>query len=620
MRRLYEVNVSLAGSPPFEAALDEILSAAMVFTGTDRGTIQLVTPDGEHAEIARAFGFPPESGFLDLFRAHRSQLGCAAFGRDRQRIIVEDVTTFTGLADTEEGALWLACGVLAAQSTPLISRQGEYVGVLSTQYRQPHRPSEDELKMIDLLAWTAAEFITRHRADEALRTSEERFRSFADASSDVLWIVDAQTRHLEYLSPAYEQVWGEPRETVMRDMSHWISRLHPEDAAAAGEGIERLLTGESYSTEYRIVRPDGAVRFIHDTGFPIYQDGRIVRVAGVAQDLTERRLAERALAASELRLRSLVEGLPQLVWRAAGNGSWTWASPQWTAFTGQAEPACHGEGWLESLHPDDRGAAASAWKPLGSSGEFELECRIRRAADGEYRWFKTQAVPVRNEAGVITEWLGTSTDIHDLRQLHHHQQILLGELQHRVRNTLGVIRSIARRSAETAADKDELASHLQGRLGAFSRVQAAVTRTPAGGVDLAALIEDELVAHAARESEALSVVGPPLFLKPRSAESLSLAIHELVTNAVKYGALSGEGGRLSIRWMMEEPDGVALLRLVWEECGVDLPAGGPARRGFGMELLERSLPYELDARTQAEFRPTGFRFTMEVPLAALVGE
>jgi PAS domain S-box-containing protein len=364
MRRLYEVNVSLAGSPPFEAALDEILSAAMVFTGTDRGHIQLVTPDGEHAEIARAFGFPPESGFLDLFRARRSQLGCAAFGRDRQRIIVEDVSTFAGLADTEEGALWRACGVLAAQSTPLISRQGEYVGVLSTQFRQPHRPSEDELKMIDLLAWTAAEFITRHRADEALRTSEERFRSFADASSDVLWIVDAQTRHLEYLSPAYEQVWGQPRETVMRDMSHWISRLHPEDAEAAGEGIERLLSGESYSTEYRIVRPDGAVRFIHDTGFPIYQDGRIVRVAGVAQDLTERRLAERALAASELRLRSLVEGLPQLVWRAAGNGSWTWASPQWTAFTGQAEPACHGEGWLESLHPDDRGAAASAWKPL----------------------------------------------------------------------------------------------------------------------------------------------------------------------------------------------------------------------------------------------------------------
>jgi two-component system CheB/CheR fusion protein len=116
------------------------------------------------------------------------------------------------------------------------------------------------------------------------------------------------------------------------------------------------------------------------------------------------------------------------------------------------------------------------------------------------------------------------------------------------------------------------------------------------------------------------VVGPSLFLKPRSAESLSLAIHELVTNAVKYGALSGEGGRLAIRWTTEAPDGVTLLRLVWEECGVDLPAGGPARRGFGMELLERSLPYELDARTQAEFRPTGFRFTMEVPLAALVGD
>jgi PAS domain S-box-containing protein len=460
----------------------------------------------------------------------------------------------------------------------------------------------------------------RRAAEEALRQGEERFRQFAEASSDVLWIADAETRQLEFLSPAYEKVWGEPRDAVMSDLSHWSARLHPEDVDQVGEGIGRLLRGERYVAEYRIIRPDGSIRFIQDAGFPIVVDGKVARVAGVAQDLTDRRMAERALAESERRLRSLVEGVPQLVWRSFSGGRWTWASPQWSAYTGQSDPESLELGWLEAVHPDDREAAMRAWAAAELTGGFEVEFRVRCAADGAYRWFQTRATPVRNSAGTIEEWLGTSNDIDDLRRLQRHQQTLLGELQHRVRNTLGVVRSIARRTAELSETKDELADHLQGRLAAFARVQSAVTRTPAGGVDLAALIEDELVAHAARESETVTVDGPDVNLTPRTAESLSLAIHELATNAVKYGALSRADATLSVSWQVEQRDGAAWLRLVWEEGGMDLPSNEPSRRGFGMELLERSLPYELDAVTRAEFRPTGFMFNMELPLATLVVE
>ena len=155
--------------------------------------------------------------------------------------------------------------------------------------------------------------------------------------------------------------------------------------------------------------------------------------------------------------------------------------------------------------------------------------------------------------------------------------------------------------------------HFQGRLDAFSRVQAIVTRSPEAGVDLASLIEDELLAHAAREGEALLIEGPDVCLKPRAAESLSLAIHELATNAVKYGALGAQHGRIFIHWGWLQRDGSRMLRLVWEENGVDMPAEEPKRYGFGLELLKRTLPYDLRAETRVDFRPAGLGFEMTMP-------
>jgi two-component system CheB/CheR fusion protein len=133
-------------------------------------------------------------------------------------------------------------------------------------------------------------------------------------------------------------------------------------------------------------------------------------------------------------------------------------------------------------------------------------------------------------------------------------------------------------------------------------------------VDLASMIEDELLAHAAREGEALKIHGPELSLKPRPAETISLAVHELATNAVKYGALGVEGGRISVTWQRTQQDGSELLSLVWEENGLPEPPRQPQRQGFGFELLQRTLPYELGGETKVDFRPEGLRFTMILPL------
>jgi PAS domain S-box-containing protein len=198
----------------------------------------------------------------------------------------------------------------------------------------------------------------------------------------------------------------------------------------------------------------------------------------------------------------------------------------------------------------------------------------------------------------------------------HHLQRLFAELQHRVRNTLAIVRSIARRTAESSQTIEELDMHLQGRLAAFSRVQALVTRNPDHGVDLTGLVEEELRAHAAREGNGLVIEGPEVELTPRAAETISLAIHELATNAVKYGALSSANGTLSIGWERSAENGSEWLYFRWQEGGLDRPLEDSGERGFGFELLERRLPYDLRATTELEFAREGLRFAMRMPLGS----
>jgi two-component system CheB/CheR fusion protein len=178
-----------------------------------------------------------------------------------------------------------------------------------------------------------------------------------------------------------------------------------------------------------------------------------------------------------------------------------------------------------------------------------------------------------------------------------------------------VVRSIARRTAENTEDVETMISHLDGRLNAFSRVQAAVTRDPEGGIDLCSIVEDELLAVATREGEQLRIKGPDVHLKARAAETISLAMHELATNAVKYGALAADRGRIAVTWLRAGENGTERLDLEWAETGARMN-GTPEREGFGLELLRRTLPYELGAQTAIEFRKQGLLFRMSMPLRA----
>ncbi|WP_369061908.1 sensor histidine kinase [Caulobacter sp. 73W] len=204
----------------------------------------------------------------------------------------------------------------------------------------------------------------------------------------------------------------------------------------------------------------------------------------------------------------------------------------------------------------------------------------------------------------------------DFVALQRRQRTLMLEMQHRVRNILAVVRGISRRTSETSSSIETYAAHLDGRINALARTQTVLARAPAEGMDLETMIADELLAHAAREDQAV-LSGPQVALTGQTAETLGLAFHELAANAVKCGALSKEFGRLQVSWSVEADDN---LRLVWRESGVAVASIAPRREGFGRELLQRTLPYALGAKVDLHFAPGGLVCTMSGPLARQAGE
>ena len=197
----------------------------------------------------------------------------------------------------------------------------------------------------------------------------------------------------------------------------------------------------------------------------------------IIRDATAQKLASDRLAQAEWDLRTLVEGMPQLVWRSCDKGRWTWSSPQWLDFTGQTQTESHDHGWIAALHPDDRAVAADAWKQARPDGTLDVEFRVYRASDGAYVWHRTRSRPVRDDAGHIIEWLGTTTDVHDLKTLQQRQQALVEQVKAHVRELESEMEQRKRVEAQLlyTAYHDDL-TKLRNRPYLMDRVRRAVAR------------------------------------------------------------------------------------------------------------------------------------------------
>jgi PAS domain S-box-containing protein len=455
-----------------------------------------------------------------------------------------------------------------------------------------------------------ADISDRHKAEAALRASEARFRGFAENSADTLWIIDVATLQLEYLSPAYETLWGESREPVMRDLRRWSELIHPEDRQRAGEGLPAVLAGESRIVEYRIARADGGVRWVRDTGFPIRDaDGVIRRVAGIAQDVTgERKIAD-ALRESEARFREMADNAPMMIWVTEPDGSCSFLSRSWYEFTGQTPETGLGFGWLDAVHPEDSAAARDTLVAACARQEpFRLEYRLRRA-DGHYRWAIDAAAPRPGPGGAFLGYIGSVIDITDRKEAEARQALLAREVDHRAKNALAVVQAALRLTPKT--DIPTYAAAVEGRVNALARTQALLAEERWNGADLGTLARGELAPFVARQRADLD--GPPVLLPANTAQPLAMAIHELATNALKYGALSTPHGRVSLFWKLTQDR----LSLRWAEIGGPPLAGPPARKGFGSRVLEATVRGQMGGELSLHWESSGLVCDMQVPLPQL---
>jgi two-component sensor histidine kinase len=211
-------------------------------------------------------------------------------------------------------------------------------------------------------------------------------------------------------------------------------------------------------------------------------------------------------------------------------------------------------------------------------------------------------------------WRKDEVHAADLRD----QRRICADLKHRLRNNLAQTRSIIRRSQETADSFEHFALHLEARIGALGRMQGALTTAGDAGVELEELVRTELIASAVPEHR-YSMVGPAVRLHVKGAESLALTVHELATNSLKFGALTTPNGHVAVTWAVTE-DQFPRLRITWIESGTSIASLAPRRRGFGQELIECTLPYELGAQTRLMFSPGGVVCEIDLPLAACAAD
>ena len=360
---LHDLSTRSATEESLPAVYEEILSTAVSIMESDAGTIQIHDPE------TRSLVLLVSTGITRDMAAHfhrvdaASGTACGIALGTGQRTFVD----FDQHPGDDACRMHVEAGLRSAQATPLLSRDGSPIGMLNTHWNASgHRPSEDQLRFLDLLARQAADLIEQGRAAANLRESEERLRQFGDASQDVLWIRDAKTLAWTYLTPAFETIYGLARNEALRgdNFRNWLDLVVPEDREHARAMIARVIAGERVSFEYRIRRvSDGAVRWLRDTDFPMRDEqGRIVRLGGIGQDITSTKLAEARLRASEERLRSAAEVAKFALWDwnlQTGEVAWSDEHFRMEGYAvGEVTPSY--DAWIARMHPEDRAVTEEA--------------------------------------------------------------------------------------------------------------------------------------------------------------------------------------------------------------------------------------------------------------------
>ncbi|AKM07089.1 PAS domain S-box protein [Pelagerythrobacter marensis] len=397
-----------------------------------------------------------------------------------------------------------------------------------------------------------------------------------------------------------------------------IRRIIPADRQGEEDAILARVRGGELVPKFETMRlrADGTLIPVAITVSPIRDaEGTIIGASKIANDLREQATLRAELLQSRQRFEALANNIPQLAWMADREGWLFWYNQRWYDYTGTTLDEMQGWGWRAVHHPDHVDRVVEHVQRSWDTGEPWTDTFPLRGKDGDYRWFLTQAQPLRDDNGEVILWCGTNTDITEERETNERIRLLMNEVNHRSRNIMATIQAIIQR---TVGDSDpDLVDALTRRISALSANQDLLTSGNWIGVTVADIAQSQIL-HVSDISEGrVEFDGPDdVKLKPAAAEALGLAIHELATNAAKYGALSNAKGRVALRWRVEERDGAAMLDLEWRERDGP-PVVSPTRSGFGTTIIKRNPAMAMRAQVTLDYAPDGVVWRVLAPADVL---
>jgi PAS domain S-box-containing protein len=494
--RLQEISTLLIQEGNLDALYKRVLDAAIGLMSADMGTMQKYDPESGELLLLSAKGeFHPEAAAFweRVNRATATTCGMAL--SLERRVIVPDVESSDFMAGTADLDALRRSSIRAAQSTPLVSRSGQLLGMISTHWREPHQPTERRLRSLDVLARQAADLIERIQVETALRESEQRLRwlaSIVESSNDPI------------VSTSIERV---------------------------STGFERVITTWNGAAE---------------------------RLFGYASDE--------------------VIGRP-----------------------------------IAILYPPDRhDEQRTIFRRIMAAERIENYETVRLRKDGSSVDVSLTISAVKDAEGKIAGASAIYRDITRRKRAEEREKILMAELDHRVKNVLSRVDMVLMSSRHGSTSIDEFTRSVKGRIQSMAAAHYLLSQKGWRGVGLEALVRNQLAPYASHANVAIH--GADIILAPVAIQAMGMVLHELVTNAAKYGAFSVPTGSVAVSWERRSNGHAANLVFTWRELGGPAVAVA-AKSGYGTRLIRELVPHELRGTVDLEFATEGVSCRIEFPLS-----
>ena len=448
------------------------------------------------------------------------------------------------------------------------------------------------------------------------------------------FICDAHGTILQYNKRAVE-IWGRaPRPGQTHEEFNGGRRIFELDGTPLSQSLlsEVLESGVPVRDVERLIKRDDGSELIVSINIDPLRNakGELVGAVNCFMDISERKRTDEALEQSRLRaleqeqrLAATYDHVAIGISEVAPDGRFLRVNEAISTITGYSREELLSIRLFTNTYPADADLDREGFRQQ-SAGELEfysLEKRFRHK-DGRLIWMSVSSSPVRDGNGKLLYVVRVVQDISERKAAERRQKLLIDELNHRVKNTLARVQSLAAQTARGASNQDEFRERFEGRLIALSRAHDQLTMHHWENGDLRALLAESVAPYAGTDGERVVLRGDEVVLGPRAVLTLAMAFHELTTNATKYGALAGTGGRIEISWhrIAATDETLARLRIDWVE------KGGPAvvepeRRGFGSKMIEGAIHAELGGNAKMVFAPDGLRCEIALPLeTATAGE